>query len=83
MWKGRLLALTVALLCGGCASWAAPQHGSNSCRTAPDPAQCVRDSQERVERAENREVRRQIEHRTKRDDQRVHYPDDGDWSQTR
>jgi len=79
-----MLALSFAAMAlAACASLGEQEAASatyNSCRAAPDPAQCVRDNQARVEQAENREVMRQIQHRTKREDERVHYPDDESWS---
>ncbi|MES1158993.1 MAG: hypothetical protein ABUL42_03775 [Terricaulis silvestris] len=68
--RARLVAvLAVGVLVSACTSWTTdPQYGSRSCRDAPDPARCVRESRERAERADDREARRQIEHRTKRQD---------------
>jgi len=81
--RGRVvLALIAMAALAGCASLAQQEAESaarNNCAYAPDPAQCVRDAQDRVQRAESREVTRQIQHRSKRDDQHVHYPDDDDW----
>ncbi|MES1200705.1 MAG: hypothetical protein ABUS57_04570 [Pseudomonadota bacterium] len=80
--RAVLVVLAMAAL-AGCAQLGEQEAASaarNACANAPDPAQCVRDSRDRQARAEDREVRRQIQHRTKRDDERVHYPDDDDWS---
>ncbi|HVY84258.1 MAG TPA: hypothetical protein VG943_03935 [Caulobacterales bacterium] len=80
--RARLVAiLAVGVLVGACAAWTTdPQYGSHSCSDAPDPAQCVHASRERAERADDREARRQLEHRTKRQDRILHEhdaPDDG------